>query len=99
MPGAKTSVTVHIGIRCRQRYHERHDNCRDQAAVEDAAGSHEVHDSGRVCGERVALDDQQEQLGADERADDDPDAEIHDPVRDRDRAPGARTSANCRPSR
>ena len=79
---------------------QRHDNCRDQSAVEDARRA----DAGpcipaAVSGELVVVDDQQEQLGADERADDDPDAEIHDPVRietARPRLEPARTAARRR---
>ena len=52
----------------------------DQPAVEHAAGPHQRHQLARILPERVEVDDQQQQLGADQRADDDPDAQVHDPV-------------------
>ena len=49
--------------------------------------------------EVIEVDDEEQQLGADERRDDDLDAEIEDAVGDRARALRARTIASCRPSR
>ncbi len=52
----------------------------DEAAVEHAGRAEQVDDLRPVPPELVALDDEQHQLGADEGADDDPDAEVHHPV-------------------
>ena len=60
---------------------ERDHDRRDQSAVEHAGRADQVHQPGRAQRELVVIDDQQQQLGADQRADDDPDAEVHDPVR------------------
>ena len=90
MPGANTSVTVHSGMRCRRMIPERHGDRGDQAAVEHAARSHQRQQLARdCCRERVEVDDQQQQLRADQRADDDPDAEVHDPVGIEAARPGA----------
>ncbi len=60
---------------------ERDGDCRDQSAIEDTCGAKQVEELLPVPPELVALDDDEHQLGADEGADDDPDAQIHDLVR------------------
>ena len=60
---------------------ERDDDRGDQTAVEHASGSQDVEEFPWIGRHLAALDDDEEELGADERADDDPDAKVHDPVR------------------
>ena len=48
----------------------------DEAAVEDPTRAHEREDLGRALPEVVEVHDEQQQLGADDGADDDPDSEV-----------------------
>jgi hypothetical protein len=60
---------------------QRNGHGEDEAAVEYAAGSREGDEIGWIRPERAEIGDEQEQLRADERADDDVDAEVEDPIR------------------
>jgi hypothetical protein len=60
---------------------QRDDDGEDEAAVEDAAGAGEREELARIGGERPEVGDQQQQLRADQRADDDVDAEVEDAIR------------------
>ena len=71
----------------------------DQPAVEDAARPHQREDLAGVLDEVLEVDEDQQGLGADERRDDDPDAEVHHLVADPGRRGRARTIASCRPAR
>ena len=77
--GANVSDTDQSGMRCRHMYQNATSDRHDQPAVEHASRSHQRHQFGRVL-IGVPFDDEQQQLGADERAHDDPDAEVHHPV-------------------
>ena len=61
---------------------------RDQPAVEHAARARQVRQSRGAQGRTCRIDDEQQQLRADQRADDDPDPEVHDPVRIQAARPG-----------
>ena len=99
MPGANTSHVVHSGSPMLPDVPQRDDDGEDQPAVEHAAGARERQQLARVGGERPEVGDQQQQLRADQRADDDVDAEVEDAVRRRGRAPWRATIASFRPSR
>ncbi len=60
---------------------QRDDDRCDQPAVKHAARPQQRQQFLRIPAERVEFDDQEQQLRAGERADDDPDAEVHHPVR------------------
>ena len=64
----------------------------DQPAVEHAGRARERQDLARLLAEVVEIDDDQHQLGADERRDDEVDPEVHDP-----RGVEARAGARGRP--
>src|SRR5204862_4067825 len=61
--------------------HQRDRDGDDQAAVEHSARSQQREQLARIGAERIEVGDQQQQLGADQRADDDVDAEVEHPVR------------------
>jgi hypothetical protein len=60
---------------------ERHEHRRDQSAVEHAARSRQRQQLTGVAAVVVELDDVQQELGADEGADDDVDAQVEHPRR------------------
>ena len=53
----------------------------DEPAVEHPAGAEQIEELARARLVLVEFDDEEQQLRARERADDDPDAEVHHPVR------------------
>src|SRR5260221_3729284 len=59
---------------------ERDHHCENEAAVEHAPDAHQRQELARVGRERLEVDDEEQQFRADERADDDVDAEIEDAI-------------------
>src|SRR5438094_846383 len=72
-----TSITIASGTR---RIELNRDG-ENQAAIKHAARACERQKLTWIRGERAEVGDEQQELRADERADDDVDAEVEDPVR------------------
>ena len=60
--------------------HERHGDRQDQPSIEDAARSQQCEQFARIRPEGAEIGEEQQQLGADECADDDVDAEVEDAI-------------------
>jgi hypothetical protein len=79
MPGANTSLVVQSGRRWRRMYQNATATASDQPAVEHAARAEEREELAGCCEKVLEVDDEQQELRADERGDDDVDAEVHHP--------------------